>query len=468
MPYNLRIPGQFTERELWAIEALAKLLPIGGVVLEIGSSLGLSSYAWAKSVDPSVTVYCIDPWEKNAQYAQQLQEKYLTDYTVEKFRSFTEKCPNILTLQGFSPQDFAEWDKSIDVYCQNIDGQNRTIEEDINFWLQFVKPGGIICGFGYGEEFPDIKNKVDNLSQFYQVELVIVDKFWCLVTDSNFERLNGVAKIKEIHGYQYELEIHEPPALLEPGDLLQVSGKLKNISGRDWNIFVDDLEVIKIGIWVYEENNHDHQEFRTSIGYDKLINGGKIEFNFVLDTNQLQQGKIRLEFDVLAELWYWFKDKGGKYQTVEVQILPITAGNLNKVGNQLKRKGKLAEAIGEYRRAIELNPHFSWSYYNLGDALAKQGCINEAIEKYRQAVNLKPDSGLFNYKISKLLAEQKCDDEAVYFLQKADQYRFNKYFNQSIKNIFAERNLSQLNTQDNSCIFDYISLYLNDSELDRN
>lgn len=70
MPYNLRIPGQFTERELWAIEALAKLVPPGGVVVEVGSFLGMSSYAWAKSVDPSVTVYCIDAWEKDAEYAQ--------------------------------------------------------------------------------------------------------------------------------------------------------------------------------------------------------------------------------------------------------------------------------------------------------------------------------------------------------------------------------------------------------------
>ena len=57
MPYNLRIPGRFTERELWAIEAMAKSVPPGGVVVEVGSYLGLSSYAWAKSVDPSVTVY---------------------------------------------------------------------------------------------------------------------------------------------------------------------------------------------------------------------------------------------------------------------------------------------------------------------------------------------------------------------------------------------------------------------------
>lgn len=413
MPYNLRIPGQYIERELWTIEALAQLVPPGGVVVEVGSSLGLSSYTWAKSVDPSVTIYCIDVWENNPEDAQKLREKYQTDYSLENFRSFTKKCPNIVTLQGFSPQDFTEWDQSIDVYCQNIDCQNRIIEEDINFWSKFLKPGGIICGFGYSEEFPDVKNKVNNLSQFYQVEPVIVERFWCLVTDGDFEKLNDVAKVKEIHGYEYELEIYEPPALLAPGDFLKISGKLKNISGRDWNVFVDDVEVIKIGIQVYEENKSELQEFREAIGYDNLIDGAHIEFDFVLDTNQLKQGKIRLVFDVIAEGWYWFQDKGTKYQTVEVQILPRTAGNLNKVGNQLKRKGKLAEAIGEYRRAIELNPQFSWSYYNLGDALAKQGHINEAIAEYRKAIEINPKSAVYFYSLGKLLAHKGDISEAV-------------------------------------------------------
>jgi len=65
MAYNLSIPGQITERELWAIETLAKFVPPGGIIVEVGSFLGLSSCAWAKSVHPSVTVYCIDPWDGN-------------------------------------------------------------------------------------------------------------------------------------------------------------------------------------------------------------------------------------------------------------------------------------------------------------------------------------------------------------------------------------------------------------------
>lgn len=236
--------------------------------------------------------------------------------------------------------------------------KNTTFEEHISFWSQFVKSDGIICGWGYGENFP----AVSKLAKFYEVEPAIVERIWCLTTDDSAENLKSVAKIAEIHGYQYELKISEPPALLAPGDL--ITGKLKNISGRDWSVFFGDLEIVKIGIQVYEENKSEHQEFRLSLGGDKFVDGATVEFEFVLDANQLQQGKIRLVFDLVAEGHYWFEEKGAKSQSINLQMLPRNAGNLIKVGNQLKRLGKLIEAIAEYRRAIELNPNFSWAYYN--------------------------------------------------------------------------------------------------------
>jgi tetratricopeptide (TPR) repeat protein len=414
MTYNLRIPGQFTERELWAIEEVAKLVPPGGVVVEVGSSLGMSSYVWAKNVHPSVTVYCIDVWENDPEYAQQLGEKYQTDYTVENFRSFTEKCPNIVTLPGFSPQDFAEWDKSIDVYCQNIDGPKMMIEEDINFWSQFVKPGGIICGFGYSKKFPDVVARVGKLDQVYQVKPVIVGSIWCLPVDGNVGKLKKVAGINGIHGYQYQFQFNEYPKLVNPGDLLRISGKLQNCSGRDWQIYVDDTEIIKIGVKVYEGDQKERKsEPRESLRIDKLTDGVTVKFDFVLDTREVSQDKIRLEFDLVSEGWYWFKNKGAKPETLEVNVLPRTAGNLIKVGSQLKREGKLYAAVAEYRRAIELNPHFSWSHYNLADALAKQGHLEEAVAEYRKAIKLNPNSILSHAALAKALYKKLCFSSSV-------------------------------------------------------
>ena len=432
MPYNLRIPGRFTERELWAIEAMAKSVPPGGVVVEVGSYLGLSSYAWAKSVDPSVTVYCIDAWEEDGEYAQKWQEKYQIDYSLEKFHEFTQTCSNIVVLKGFSQHIFADWDKSIDVYFQNIGRQHTVIGENISLWSQFVKVDGLICGYGYGGEFPCVIDEVRKLANLYGVEPVIVEKIWCLTTGVSVNKLNTITKINDIHGYEYELNISEPPALLEPGDLLKVSGKLKNISGRDWDIFVDDSEIIKIGIQGYEENKPGRQEFRSSLSVDQFVYGATIEFECLIDTKPLQQGKIRLVFDVVAEGRYWFEEKGAKPEIVTVQVLPITAGNLIKIGNQLKREEMLVEAIANYRHALELNPNLSWLYYNLGDALEKQGNINQAVTNYYHAIDLNPNSFWFYYRLMETM-------EILY--NQGKYYKSISYYKTTIKPLKFHNNL---------------------------
>ena len=222
-----------------------------------------------------------------------------------------------------------------------------------------------------------------------------------------------------LDAHQYEFNISEPPALLEPGDLLKVSGKLKNISGRDWDIFIDDKETIKIGVQVYEENKPGRLEFRISLGVDKFVDGATIEFECVIDTKPLQQGKIRLVFDLVAEDRYWFEEKGAKPETITVQVLPETAGNLIKVGNQLKREGKLIEAIANYRLAIELNPNFSWLYHNLAEALAKQGNLDKAIVAYKRAIEINPKLLLSYNGLTKILRKQGKFSEARNYFKKA-------------------------------------------------
>ena len=58
--------------------------------------------------------------------------------------------------------------------------------------------------------------------------------------------------------------------------------------------------------------------------------------------------------------------------------------------NQLLREGKLDEAIASYRHALEQNPNFYLSHYNLGEVLAKKGKLDEAIISYHRASEIKP------------------------------------------------------------------------------
>jgi tetratricopeptide (TPR) repeat protein len=64
---------------------------------------------------------------------------------------------------------------------------------------------------------------------------------------------------------------------------------------------------------------------------------------------------------------------------------------------QLHQWKQAAEA---YQRAIELNPDFAWSYYNLGEALAELGDWEEVVIAYSRANKLQSDLPLINQKLA--------------------------------------------------------------------
>ena len=85
-------------------------------------------------------------------------------------------------------------------------------------------------------------------------------------------------------------------------------------------------------------------------------------------------------------------------------------GNL---GVALSRQGKSAEAIGHFRKALEIAPRDADAHYNLGVALALQGWLDEAAEQYRQALEIDPDRMKTRKNLCDLLAEQRRLAEAV-------------------------------------------------------
>ena len=55
------------------------------------------------------------------------------------------------------------------------------------------------------------------------------------------------------------------------------------------------------------------------------------------------------------------------------------------------KQERIEEAIGTYRKAISLRPHFPEAYNNLAAALKRQGNVAEAIAYYQESVAQKPD-----------------------------------------------------------------------------
>jgi tetratricopeptide (TPR) repeat protein len=59
-------------------------------------------------------------------------------------------------------------------------------------------------------------------------------------------------------------------------------------------------------------------------------------------------------------------------------------------GNCYAKLGRYQEAMAMYKKAIQINPNFAISYYNLGEALCYMGRHEEAIKQYQAAINKDP------------------------------------------------------------------------------
>jgi hypothetical protein len=181
---NLSIPGQMSAEELERLARLARTVPPNGCILEVGSLFGLSSWTLGKNAHPSVTVYCIDPWVHEP-WMLPIEESAGHTLSLETFRANVSELPNIIPLRGYSPRDFAGWQRKIDLLFEDSVHTNPLLHQNLTFWTVFVRPGGIICGHDYCDEFSDVKAEVDRLAADLGTRVHVVETLWCLLTPDN-------------------------------------------------------------------------------------------------------------------------------------------------------------------------------------------------------------------------------------------------------------------------------------------
>ncbi len=88
----------------------------------------------------------------------------------------------------------------------------------------------------------------------------------------------------------------------------------------------------------------------------------------------------------------------------------------------LRRQGKLDEAIEHYKKALELSPGDAKTLFEMGEALEQKGNVDEAVEQYRSALTADPTSSRNEAVYSDLgyaLARVGKLDEAVQSFEKA-------------------------------------------------
>ena len=77
------------------------------------------------------------------------------------------------------------------------------------------------------------------------------------------------------------------------------------------------------------------------------------------------------------------------------------------------QKGRYDEAVGQWRKALELNPGEASVHVNIGVALARAGRPQEAAAEYRQALAIRPGDAETHHHLGAALAEDGKFDEAI-------------------------------------------------------
>jgi len=171
--YNKEIPGQISIADLKALEFLAQTVPKYGIIIELGSLFGKSSWCLAKSCDPTVTVHCVDNW----QYIIHSKQKNLNgkEITKELHIEYTNDCHNIVRhktqIQNFTKQ----WSGGrVDlIFIDAIHELKNDFKNCLREWKnRSLKSHGIISGHDYNGEFPEKDIWIEELAEEFSQQII--------------------------------------------------------------------------------------------------------------------------------------------------------------------------------------------------------------------------------------------------------------------------------------------------------
>lgn len=178
-----KVPGQLSPLETRMMYEIAQKVPSGGRIVELGSLYGKSTNVWARGAGPDTEVYCFDPWHR-AQWIIDVVEGPLgaPEFGLEAFKHFTRDLPNVIPVQGYSPQSAEGWDKPIDLFFEDAVHENPIFTQNCDFWLEHLKPGGYFCGhdFRFKDNYFDIIHYVVETAARWDVPYHVADSFFWL------------------------------------------------------------------------------------------------------------------------------------------------------------------------------------------------------------------------------------------------------------------------------------------------
>lgn len=146
---NLTIPGWKDPEGLIEIAKIVATLPDTAKIVEVGSGQGRLTYVFSQNCKG--TVYAIDRWDGKSLNPNNSEWCYYCGpalkNTLPNFMKQMGQYENIIPIKASSPE--LEWNELVDMVFIDIDDQYELVKQNIEFWMQWLKPNGIIGGDDY-------------------------------------------------------------------------------------------------------------------------------------------------------------------------------------------------------------------------------------------------------------------------------------------------------------------------------
>ncbi|HUB68497.1 MAG TPA: tetratricopeptide repeat protein [Candidatus Methylacidiphilales bacterium] len=168
----------------------------------------------------------------------------------------------------------------------------------------------------------------------------------------------------------------------------------------------------------------DHFQYLASMGPLALAGAGLIRLADLLLPKKTGL-KSTLCAGLLLVLGIWSWQRVWVYQNRETLWDDTLAQNPtclmahNNLGFVLALKGRMNEAIVQYRQALKIDPNAANVRNNLGKALVETKQVDEAVFQFQQALILQPDIAEYHGNLGEALAQKGKVDDAMAQLEQA-------------------------------------------------
>ena len=167
------IEGWFGRRDARFYRHQVRTAPPAAKFVEIGSWKGRSAYCMSEEIERSgkkIELCCVDTWQGSEEHDQEkavlegsLYEEFLTNIKPFRDRIETVRKPSVAAAEHFE-------NGSLDFVFIDAAHDYENVLADIHAWRPKVKPGGVLGGHDYGDQFPGVEQAVSEVfGRNYQV-----------------------------------------------------------------------------------------------------------------------------------------------------------------------------------------------------------------------------------------------------------------------------------------------------------